>query len=207
MEAVGGDALSQITSQAGVTPEQAQEMLPLAQESLQEGLTSEISSGNTEGLLGMFNSAGGGGLASNGIFGTVKGLFMQKIMGKMGLPESVAGLAAGAGMGSMIGGISNMLKSDGANDDIDSSNIMNVLGGGGAAGMLGGLMGNAGGALGGLKDAAAGLVGGATDGAGGALGGLKDAASGLLGGAAEGGGDVADKLKDAAKDKLGGLLG
>ena len=86
MEAVGGDALSQITSQAGVTPEQAKEMMPLAQESLQEGITSQLTSGNTDGLLGMFNSAGGGGLMSNGIFGTIKGLFMQKIMTKMGLP-------------------------------------------------------------------------------------------------------------------------
>ena len=185
MEAVGGDALSQITSQAGVTPEQAQEMLPLAQESLQEGLTSQLTSGNTEGLLGMFNSAGGDGLASNSIFGTIKGLFMQKIMGKMGLPSSVAGLAAGAGMTSMIGGVSDMLKADGDNEDISNDNIMSVLGGGGASGLLGGLMGDA----------------------GGALGGLKDAASGLLGGAAEGGGDVADKLKDAAADKLGSLFG
>ena len=105
----------------------------------------------------------------------------------MGLPESVAGLAAGAGMGSMIGGISNMLKADGDNDNIDSSNIMNVLGGGGAAGMLGGLLGGSG--------------------AGNALGGLKDAASGLVGGATDGAGGVADKLKDVAGDKLGNLLG
>lgn len=202
MEAVGGDALSQITSQAGVTPEQAKEMLPLAQESLQEGLTSNM--GNTEGLLGMFNSAGGSGLMSNGIFGSIKGLFMQKIMTKMGLPSSVAGLAAGAGMGSMIGGISNMLKADGDNDGIDASNIMNLLGGGGgAAGMLGGLMGGAG-ALGGIKDAAAGLMGGATEGAGGALGGLKDAASGLMGGATEGAGGALDGLKDAAAGLMGG---
>ncbi len=185
MEAVGGDALSQITSQAGVTPEQAKEMLPMAQESLQEGLTSQLTSGNTEGLLGMFNSAGSDGLAGNGIFGTIKGLFMQKIMGKMGLPESVAGLAAGAGMGSMISGVSNMLKSDGDNEDISTDNIMNVLGGGGAAGMLGNLLGGAGGALGGLKDAASGLAGGATEGAGG----------------------IADSLKDAAADKLGSLFG
>jgi|GEM_PF-533717 len=186
MEAVGGDALSQITSQAGVTPEQAKEMLPLAQESLEEGLTSQISNGNTEGLLGMFNSAGGDGLASNGVFGTIKGLFMQKIMGKMGLPASVAGLAAGAGMDSMIGSVSNMLKADGDNDDIDTSNIMSVLGGGGAAGMLGNLLGGN---------------------AGGALGGLKDAASGLLGGTADGAGGAADSLKDAAADKLGSLFG
>ncbi len=177
MEMAGGDALKQITDHAGVTPEQAKEMLPMAQESIQEGLTSQLTSGNTEGLLGMFNSVGSGGLANNGMFGNIKNLFMQKIMGKMGLPSSVAGIAAGAGMGSMIGSITGMLKSDGDNDDISTDNIMSVLGGGGAAGMLGKLAGNAGGALGGLKDAASGLAGGAAEGAGG----LKDAA-GKLGG-------------------------
>ncbi len=185
MEMAGGDALKQITDHAGVTPDQAKQMLPMAQESLQEGLTSQLTSGNTEGLLGMFNSVGGDGLASNGIFGNIKNLFMQKIMGKMGLPESVAGIAAGAGMGSMVGSLTGLLKADGDNDDISTDNIMSVLGGGGAAGMLGNLVGDAGGALGGLKDAASGLVGGAADGAGG----------------------VADKLKDAAGDKLGNLLG
>lgn len=196
MEMAGGDALKQITNNAGVTPEQAKEMLPMAQESLQEGLTSQLTSGNTDGLLGMFNSVSGGGLADNGMFGNIKNLFMQKIMTKMGLPSSVAGIAAGAGMGSMVGSLTGMLKADGDNDDISTDNIMSVLGGGGAAGMLGG-----------LKDAASGLVGGAADGAGGALGGLKDAASGLVGGAADGAGGAAENLKDAAADKLGNLLG
>jgi len=195
MEMVGGDALNEITSKAGISMDQAKQMMPLAQESLQEGLMSQVTGGNTEGLLGMFNSAtgGGGGLMSNGIFGSIKGMFMKKIMTNMGIPESVAGLAAGAGMSSMIGNITGMLQQDGDNDDINVSNIMNVLGGGGAAGMLGGLLGGeAGGALGGLKDAAAGLMGGAKD-------------------TADGAGGLAEDVKDAAVDKLkdiaGGLFG
>ena len=188
MEMVGGDALNEITGKAGISMDQAKEMLPLAKDSLQEGLMSEVTSGNTEGLLGMFNSVGGGGLASNGIFGTIKGLFMKKIMTGMGLPESVAGLAAGSGLTSIIGSLAGKMKSDGDNDGIDASNIMNVLGGGGAAGMLGSLMGKAteggSGLVDGLKDAAGGLLdggGAAKDAAGGLLGGLKDAAGGIFG--------------------------
>jgi len=79
----------------------------------------------------------------------------------MGLPESVAGLAAGSGLSSIVGGIAGKLSDDGDNDGIDMSNIMNVLGGGGAAGLLGGLMGGGpgGGLMDNLKDAAGGLLG------------------------------------------------
>ncbi len=165
MEMVGGDALNEMTSKAGISMDQAKEMLPLAQDSLQEGIMSQLTGGgDKEGLLGMFTSAlgGGGGLMSNGIFGSIKGMFMKKIMTNMGLPESVAGLAAGSGLSSIVGGIAGKLSDDGDNDGIDMSNIMNVLGGGGgAAGLLGGLMGGSGGGLmDNLKDAAGGLLGG-----------------------------------------------
>jgi len=133
MEMVGGDALNEMTSKAGISMDQAKQMLPLAQDSLQEGIMSQITGGDKEGLLGMFSSAlgGGSGLASNGIFGSIKGMFMKKIMTNMGLPESVAGLAAGSGLSSLVGGIAGKLSDDGDNDGIDMSNIMNVLGGGG----------------------------------------------------------------------------
>ncbi len=169
LEMVGGDAVNEMTSKAGISMDQAKEMLPLAGESLQEGLMSKLTGGDSAGVVGMFTSAlsgGGSGLASNGIFGSIKGLFMKKIMTNMGLPESVAGLAAGSGMGSMISGLAGKMSADGDNDGIDASNIMNVLGGGGgAAGLLGGLLGGSeggseGGLMGNLKEAAGGLLGG-----------------------------------------------
>lgn len=169
MEIVGGDALNEITSKAGISMDQAKEMLPLAQNSLQEGLMSQLTSGNTDGLLGMFNSVAGGGLESNGIFGSIKGLFMQKVMSSMGLPESVAGLAAGSGLTSIIGGLTGMLKEDGDNNDIDASNIMNVLGGGDAGGVLGSLLGAATSGAGGVGDLLGKVAGGSADGAGDAV--------------------------------------
>ena len=157
MEMVGGNALNEMTSKAGISVDQATQMLPLAKDSLQEGLMSQVTGGNMDGLLGMFNSAGGSGLMNNGLFGSIKGMFMKKIMTSMGLPESVAGLAAGSGMGSIISSISGLLKADGDNDDINAGNIMNVLGGG--SGVLGNILGG----IDGLKEAAGGLLGGNKD--------------------------------------------
>ena len=195
MEMVGGDALNEMVGKAGISLDQAKAMLPLATDSLEEGISNEVKGGNLDGLLGMLNSAGGSGLMNNGIFSSIKGLFMKKIMTKMGLPESIAGLAAGSGLSSLVGGLAGKLREDGDNDDINADNLMNVLGGGG--GLLGGLLGKAGGLLGGAKGLAGGILGGAADGAGGLMDKVKDVAGDLLGG---------DDKKDD-DDKGGGLLG
>ena len=67
-----------ITEKAGISTDQAKQMLPFAQESLQEGLMSQVTGGNLDGVLGMFKSFGGGGLESNSLFGSIKGMFMKK---------------------------------------------------------------------------------------------------------------------------------
>ena len=149
MEMVGGDAIKAITDKAGISTDQAKQMLPFAQESLQEGLMSQVTSGNMDGVLGMFKNFAGGNAANDGIFGNIKGMFMKKIMTNMGIPESIAGLAAGSGMASIIGSLTSQIKSAGDTDEIDASSLMSVLGGGGgamdmlgkAAGMFGGLTG------------------------------------------------------------------
>ena len=195
MESMGGGIAEQIAGKAGVSADQAKAMLPLAQESLQEGLMEQVTGGNVSGLLGMFQGAtgGGGGLMSNGIFGGIKAMFMKKIMTNMGLPESVAGLAAGTGMASMVSGLAGKIQQDGDTDEIDAGSLMNVLGvGGDAGGMLG---------------KAAGMLGGLTGGAASAGGGLMDKATDLLGGAADGAGDAGEGAMDKAKDLLGGIGG
>lgn len=165
MDMVGGDAISAITEKAGVSADQAKAMMPLAGESLQEGLMSQITGGNVDGVLGMFKSVTGGGLESNGIFGGIKNMFMKKVMTNMGLPESVAGLVAGSGMGSIIGNLAGKIQEDGDTDDIDAGSLMNVFGGGGGmlgsiAGMLGGSDNKSdGGVVDNLKDAALGKLG------------------------------------------------
>lgn len=150
MESIGGNVASEIAGKAGVSMDQAKGMLPFAQESLSEGLMSQVTGGNVGGILDMFKSAtggGGGGLMQNAIFGSVKSMFMKKVMTNMGLPESVAGLAAGTGMSSIIGSLAGKMVDHGDTDEIDAGSLMGVLGVGGDAG---GLLGKAAGMLGGL---------------------------------------------------------
>ncbi len=176
MNSIGGDVMSSLTEKAGITSEQAEQVLPIAQDTLQEGLMKEATSGNVEGILGMFNS--GAELESNGMFGSLKGMFMQNIMTKMGLPASVAGLVAGTGLSGIIG---SMAGKFGGAGNITQDGLMSGLG-----------MGDAGG----LMDAAKGLLGGET-------GGVMDAAKDMLGN----GGSVADAAKDKLGDIAGGLFG
>lgn len=162
LEMVGGDAVKAMTSKAGISMDQAKEMLPLAGESLQEGLMSQVTGGNLDGVLGMFKSFDGGGLENNSLFGGIKNMFMKKIMTNMGLPDSIAGLVANSGLTNIIGSLTGMIKDDGDTNDIDAGSLMNVLGG--DKGMLGNIAGS--------------LLGGKT---GGAMDSLKDAAKGKLG--------------------------
>lgn len=195
MEQLGGGVAEQIAGKAGVSLDQAKGMLPFAQESLQEGLLSQVTGGNINGILGMFQGASGGdgGLMDNPIFSSIKGMFMKKVMTNMGLPESVAGLAAGTGMSSLISGLAGKMVAHGDTDDIDAGSLMGVLGVGGDAG---GLLGKAAGMLGGL-------TGGGDDSP---MDAAKDLLGGLMGGGNDDKKDDNDPL-DQAKDLLGGIFG
>ena len=179
MNSIGGDVISSLTEKAGITAEQAEQVMPVAQETLQEGLMKEAASGNVEGILGMFNS--GDGMESNGLFGSLKGMFVQNIMTKIGLPAPVAAMVAGTGLTGILGGLAGKMGGAG---NITQDGLMSSLGMGGA---------------GGLMDAAKVLMGDGAD----AGGGLMDAAKGLLGDSA----DAGEGLADAAKDKLGDIAG
>jgi len=182
MSAVGGNVISELTEKAGINAEQAQSILPVAQESLQSGLMEQVTGGNISGILGMFNG-GASGLAGNSIFDGIKAKFAAGVMTKLGVPESVAGLVAGTGMTSMITGLASKLGDGGA---VTEDGLMSKLGlGGGIADLAKGALGDK---LGGLGDMA---------------GGLGNAAKGLTGDAGGGLGDVAKGLGD----KLGGIFG
>ena len=143
MGSIGGDVINSITEKAGISSDQAKQVLPIATDTLQSGLLKEVTGGNISGILGMFNS--GGGLASNGLFGSLKGMFLKNIMTKMGLPESVAGLVAGSGLTSIIGGLAGKLGGAG---NVTQDSLMDNLGLGGADGLMDAAKGLAKGKLG-----------------------------------------------------------
>ena len=139
MNSIGGDVVKSITEKAGISADQAQEVLPIAQETLQSGLMEQVTSGGVENILGMFN---GGGAGENPLMGSLKGMLMKNVMTKMGLPESVAGLVAGSGMESVIGGLAGQLGGAG---NITQDGLMDKLGmgGGGIGDMAQGMLKNA----------------------------------------------------------------
>jgi len=155
-ETIGGDVVSDLTSKAGITADQAKEVLPIAQDSIQSGLMEQVKGGNVSGILGMFNS--GSGMGSNPIFGGIKQMFMSNIMSKMGLPGPVAGIVAGAGLEGMMGKIGGVL---GGGGEVTQEGLMSNLGMGGDGGGLMDMAKNmAGDKLGGLGDAAKDKLGG-----------------------------------------------
>lgn len=138
-ESFGADVISNLTEKAGITPDQAKEVLPIAQESIQSGLMEQVTSGNISGILGMFNS--GSGMASNPIFGSIKTMFMSSIMSKMGLPSGVAGMVAGSGLENIMGNLTGALKGD--DEEVSQEGMMDKLGlGGGIADMAKGVLGD-----------------------------------------------------------------
>ena len=122
--------VSAIADKTGLGADQATDVFPVAKESITSGLMEQVTGGNIGNILGMFNS--GSGMASNGLFGSIKQQFMKGIMTKLGVPESLAGLAAGAGLENLLGGLGNQLKGD--DGEVTESGIMDKLGLGGGLG-------------------------------------------------------------------------
>ncbi|MFK7932834.1 MAG: hypothetical protein AB8G22_04950 [Saprospiraceae bacterium] len=153
-DSIGGEVVGKLTEKTGLNLDQAKAMLPLAQESVSEGVMKQVTDGNIGGLVSMLGAAqggGGGGLMDNPIFSSIKGALMGKVMEKMGLPSQLAGMASGVGLESIMGLIGNKVSDDDGN--IDEGNIVSQLGLGDSAvdmaknvlksklGGLGGLLG------------------------------------------------------------------
>lgn len=108
----------------------------------------EVKSGNISGILDMFNTKTDN-LESNGLFSNLKGQLMKSLLAKAGVPDSIAGLAAGAGLQSIIGNLSSILSNDGG--EVTKQSLMKNLDLGDiASSLLGGKKGGIGGMLGGL---------------------------------------------------------
>lgn len=163
MSAVKGQVVSQIAAKTGLNVGQAEQTIPLAKQSVTEGLTSAVTSGNVDGILGMLKSAtggaGGGDLMSNMVYKGIAGNFIGKLTSSLGLGDGVAGTISSVALPMIMSKLGNATQSAGDSDGIDASSLMGVLGMD-----AGGLLGNASKLLGGNSDGGSG--------GGGLLGGL-----------------------------------
>ena len=148
LSAVKSQALGTLTAQ-GLSSDQAQQAVPLAGDSVQEGLMGALTSGNIGGLTSLLGSATGGGTASglmsNPIVAGIVGTLVGKLTNNLGMGSGLAQTAATTLVPMFLSKIGGAAKEHGDDDGIGAADLTAVLGGGGgmlgkAAGMLGGFL-------------------------------------------------------------------
>ena len=146
-----GQLVSQLTQQTSLGAEQAEQAVPLAKESINEGLTSAISGGNIGGILDMVRSAAGStgasggtsGLLQNAVYQGIAGNFINKLTSKLGIPSGMAQTVSSYALPFIMGKLANKTQEAGDTDEIDKGSLMDTLGldAGGLLGAAGGLLG------------------------------------------------------------------
>lgn len=124
-KSIGGNVITSIVEKAGLTTEQATNVLPLAQSCLQNGLTEQITSGNVSGITGLFNSTPDS-FSTNSVFSGIKTNFVNKLTTNMNLPASTADAVAGTGLTNIVSQITEMTKGEGGT--VDENTLMEKLG-------------------------------------------------------------------------------
>ena len=206
LDGMKGQVAGALAEKAGIELGQAEQAVPLAGESIKEGIMGAVTGGNSDGVMSMLSGlaggggggamgalsglaggGGAGGMMKNMVFAGIAQNFVGKLTGQLGIPAGIANTVSTMALPMIMGKISGAANDASEGEGINAAGLMKVLGGGGGAlGALGGLMGGGGDNP---LDAAKGALGG------------------LMGGGSDAAGDVADKAKDALKDKLGGLGG
>ncbi|NJB86165.1 hypothetical protein GGR26_001933 [Lewinella marina] len=149
IDAVKGQVVSTLTQQTGLGAAQAEQAVPLAKESIHEGVTSAISGGNIGGILDMVKSASdgsaGGGLMQNLVYQGIAGKMINKLTSRLGIPEAMAQKVSTIALPMILNKLAGKTREAGDSDGIDQGSLMSVLGldagsllGGLSKGMLGG---------------------------------------------------------------------
>ena len=146
LDAVKGEIVSTVQNETGLGPREAEQTVPLARESVSEGITGALSGGNLGGILDMLKgSTGGGGLLQNAVFQGIAAKFIHKLTGQLGLSEGVAQKVANLALPIILGKLAGRTRAAGDTDEIDKGSLLDVLGldagdilGNVAGGLLGG---------------------------------------------------------------------
>lgn len=109
-----------LLSEANVPADKAPDFLNAGAEAVQENLLEGATSGNMDGVLGFLNGK------SDGLLDGIKGSFIDKITGSLGLDSGAASGLVGAFLPKIVEMIRGAFNdSDGNNDE---SNVMDFLG-------------------------------------------------------------------------------
>lgn len=120
----------------GLDESQINKTLETAGDSTVEGLKEQVTSGNLGGVMDLFNGKSDTS-TSNPVVGGIANKFIANLVSKLGISEGMASKASDV----VIPFIMSKFSSKETGEAKDSSQLMDMLGGGGIAGALGGLLG------------------------------------------------------------------
>ena len=131
MDGLKGQVASTLAEKTGLDMGQAEQTVPLAKDSITEGLTSAISGGNVGGIMSMFSSMsgggnGGGGLVQNMLFKGIAGNFIGKLTSKLGIGEGMAQTVSGLALPMILSKIKGAASDD--SGEVSQSGLMSTLG-------------------------------------------------------------------------------
>ena len=154
MEMVKGQVVSNLTEKTGLNASQAEQSLPLAKDSILEGVTGALTKGNSGGVLDMIKgfassgSGGGGGISGmiqNAVYKNIASNFIGKLTTKLGIGQGVADQVSNLALPMIMSKFSSEVTDD--SGDVNETDLMSKLG-------VGNMLGDA------LKGKAGDLLGG-----------------------------------------------
>ena len=130
MDGLKGQAVDMLKEKTGLDAGQAEQAVPLAKESITEGLTSAISGGNVGGIVDMFKSATGGGgeggLVQNMVYKGIAGSFISKLTSSLGIGEGMAGTVSSMALPFIMSKLGGKAADD--SGEVSQSGIMSMVG-------------------------------------------------------------------------------
>ncbi len=128
LDGIKGQVVDTLKEKTGLDGGQAEQAVPLAKDSITEGLTSAMAGGNISGIMGMFGGGdgGGGGLMENMVYKGIAGNFINKLTSKLGIPESMASTVSGFALPMIMDKIKG--KASDADGNVSQSGLMDTLG-------------------------------------------------------------------------------
>ena len=136
-----GELLSQLGGNFNLTPDQAGKTVDTAKKTVSEGLVKEVSSGNVDGLLNLFN--GKSPVNGNPIISGIAQQLIPNLVQKVGLNQQVAGTVSNF----VVPFIVSKLAGSKPAGSFNASDITSMFGGG-IAGKLTSAVGGIGGKVG-----------------------------------------------------------
>lgn len=156
MDGLKGQVIDTLKEKTGLDAGQAEQAVPLAKDSIVEGITSAASSGNLSGIMSMFSGgeSAGGNMMENAVYQGIAGNFVNKLTSAVGIPESMASTVSSFALPMIINKIKGKASDD--SGEVNQAGLMDTLGLDSGS-LLDGLKGQAGDML---KDKLGGLGGG-----------------------------------------------